>query len=253
MDQLKRDYYCDKLIATFSIFPSKLSKKSEFEAYNTVFGLSDLIEYADQVFCMENDSLQSINMEIDKGIGRVLELNKIEHSPSFKEMNRIAALYMSNITSTFRYFVDLNSNMRKFSVNMTPFPRLHFYYSSLSPLVPPVIDEATSAFSTSANLIIDLFNTKNITCSVKTVEGNISLIRALPSAFISASMVFRGYFPPEVNPHEIAQEYCDEFLSLNYQCLPNCIKSISFEHSLYGFNTSTGNLKLPLISRIDRK
>ena len=42
---------------------------------------------------------------------------------------------MSGTTSSLRFPGQLNSSLRKLSVNLVPFPRLHFFTTAFAPLV----------------------------------------------------------------------------------------------------------------------
>jgi len=54
--------------------------------------------------------------------------------PSFKELNAIVATSITGTTCCLRFAGQLNSDLRKIGVNLIPFPRLHFFLVSISPL-----------------------------------------------------------------------------------------------------------------------
>lgn len=50
-------------------------------------------------------------------------------------MNGIAANVLLNLTSSVRFEGSLNVDLNEITMNLVPFPRLHFLQSALSPLV----------------------------------------------------------------------------------------------------------------------
>ena len=59
---------------------------------------------------------------------------KMDH-PSYNNLNSLLASAMSNITCGLRFPGQINGGLRKQAVNMIPFPRLHFFMNTLSPLL----------------------------------------------------------------------------------------------------------------------
>lgn len=58
---------------------------------------------------------------------------KMEH-PTYGDLNHIVSVAMSSITCSMRFPGQLNADLRKLSVNLTPFPRLHFFTVGIAPL-----------------------------------------------------------------------------------------------------------------------
>lgn len=123
-----------------------------------MLALNSLIEYSDCVLPIENQSLFDIVKKIDevgkksKG-GEPGDFNKqiakdsvaIQDAAStitdskgkghhFERENTIVAHVINNMTSSMRFEGSLNVDMNEITMNLVPFPRLHFLVSSLSPL-----------------------------------------------------------------------------------------------------------------------
>lgn len=119
-----REEYPDRIINTFSVIPSPKVSTVVIEPYNATLCLQMLIENSDQTHCIDNEALYNICF-------RNLKLA----NPTYNDLNRLISLTMSGITSCFRFPGQLNMDLRKMSVNMIPFPRLHFFIPGFAPLV----------------------------------------------------------------------------------------------------------------------
>ena len=80
----------------------------------------------------------------------------------FEKENSIVANVVNNLTCSMRFEGDLNVDLNEITMNMVPFPKMHFLQSSLSPLynlinpklLPRNIDQSfTDAFDRSYQLI----------------------------------------------------------------------------------------------------
>lgn len=58
-------------------------------------------------------------------------------SPQYEDLNHLVAQVMSGVTCSLRFPGQLNSDLRKLSVNLVPFPRLHFFQVGYAPLSAP--------------------------------------------------------------------------------------------------------------------
>ena len=56
---------------------------------------------------------------------------------AFDGMNGIAANMLLNLTSSMRFEGPLNVDLNDITMNLVPFPRLHFLLASMSPLAAP--------------------------------------------------------------------------------------------------------------------
>ncbi|XP_076872803.1 tubulin epsilon chain isoform X2 [Brachyhypopomus gauderio] len=116
--------------------------------YNSVLAMRELTEHADCVLPIENQSLVDIVSKIQhmahtgkpscvikkdctiiSGQGGVSKTEK-----PFDAMNNIVANLLLNITSSARFEGSLNMDLNEITMNLVPFPRLHYLVSSLTPL-----------------------------------------------------------------------------------------------------------------------
>lgn len=118
-----REEYSDRMMATFSVVPSPKVSDTVVEPYNATLSMNQLIEHADETFCIDNEALYNICQ-------RTLKLPQPTHS----DLNNLVSAVMSGITTCLRYPGQLNSDLRKLAVNLIPFPRLHFFTVGFAPL-----------------------------------------------------------------------------------------------------------------------
>ncbi|UJR24517.1 hypothetical protein I4U23_005892 [Adineta vaga] len=119
MNKLREDYP-DRLIMTFSCFTSSEIDECVIEPYNIVLGLHHLIENVDMTCCFHNELLYKI-------------CSQTQSSPTFNHLNNSISKVMSGLTTCFRFSDQINNDMRKFTINMIPFPCLHFLCPSFAP------------------------------------------------------------------------------------------------------------------------
>ena len=55
-------------------------------------------------------------------------------SKPFDKMNNIIAHLLSNLTCSMRFEGSLNVDLNEITMNLVPFPKLHFLISSIAPL-----------------------------------------------------------------------------------------------------------------------
>ncbi|EAU33992.1 tubulin beta-1 chain [Aspergillus terreus NIH2624] len=118
-----RDDFPDRMMATFSVVPSPKVSDTVVEPYNATLSIHQLVEHADETFCIDNEALHDI-------CKRTLKLP----DPSYGDLNHLVSTVMSGVTTCFRFPGQLNSDFRKLAVNMIPFPRLHFFMVGFAPL-----------------------------------------------------------------------------------------------------------------------
>merc|ERR1712136_354248 len=119
-----RDAYPDRILATFSVYPSPKVSDTVVEPYNAVLSSHQLLENADETFIIDNEALYNINYNILKN-----------NQPTYEELNSLISASMSGITCSLRFPGKLNGDLRKLGVNLVPFPRLHFFLVSQAPLL----------------------------------------------------------------------------------------------------------------------
>ncbi|OAF71084.1 hypothetical protein A3Q56_01119 [Intoshia linei] len=118
-----REEYPDRMLTTTSIIPSRKVSNTVIEDYNSILSTNCLIENTDQTYCCDNEALYRIIMK-----------NKKTDKLSYDELNHLIAETMSGVTTSLRFPGQLNADLRKLSVNMVPFPRLHFFMPGTAPL-----------------------------------------------------------------------------------------------------------------------
>ncbi|XP_065837441.1 tubulin epsilon chain-like [Oscarella lobularis] len=154
--------------------------------YNSVLAMHELTDKADCVLPVENQALVDLVNKISKaaqwkseksrvttfsGPSRQIKTNTAVTSSHgtltsrqkpFDSMNNIVAHLLLNLTSSARFEGSLNVDLNEITMNLVPFPRIHYLVSSLTPLygladvsLPPrKLDEIfTDAFTADHQLI----------------------------------------------------------------------------------------------------
>jgi len=146
------DEYPEVYRFNVSVFPSE-DDDVVTSPYNALLSLSKLAEHSDCVFPVENQALLDICAGIDgqgtrhdrggAGGGRGVGVDGqggagpgAREAP-FDRMNGITASLMLNLTSSVRFEGSLNVDINEITMNMVPFPRLHFLTTSMSPIWSP--------------------------------------------------------------------------------------------------------------------
>lgn len=164
-----REEYPDRMIATFSVFPSPKVSDTVIEPYNMVLAANQLIESSDITTCLDNEALFKICTS-------ELKLS----TPGHKDLNALIARVMAGFTSTLRFPGQLNSDLRKLAVNMVPFPRLHFFTAGYAPLI------ATASKGYSGVRVADLtsaiFQKKSLLAAIDPALGK----------YLTVSVAYRG-------------------------------------------------------------
>ncbi len=141
------DHYPDVYRFTTAVFPSQ-DDDVITSPYNSVLSLNELIQHADCVLPVENQALIDICSRIAAGRdGRKADRkNKVEstllagkggrsdRARAFDDMNTIGAHLLCNLTCSMRFEGNLNVDLNEITMNLVPFPRLHFLLSSVAPL-----------------------------------------------------------------------------------------------------------------------
>merc|ERR1712080_570210 len=93
-----RDAYPDRILATFSVYPSPKVSDTVVEPYN-------------------------ISHNVLK-----------QNAPTYADLNYLISCVMAGVTCSLRFPGKLNGDLRKLGVNLVPFPRLHFFLIAQAPL-----------------------------------------------------------------------------------------------------------------------
>lgn len=130
--------------------------------YNSVLAMKQLADHADCVLPVENQALVDIVGKIESALppdrtgkkvfgrgassagSRVKQesaltasdgcVTKVRDGKPFDAMNNIVANLLLNITSSARFEGSLNVDLNEITMNLVPFPRMHYLVSSQTPL-----------------------------------------------------------------------------------------------------------------------
>ncbi|KOB85508.1 hypothetical protein PFDG_00900 [Plasmodium falciparum Dd2] len=147
-----REEYPDRIMETFSVFPSP-----------------KLVENADEVQVIDNEALYDICF-------RTLKLT----TPTYGDLNHLVSAAMSGVTCSLRFPGQLNSDLRKLAVNLIPFPRLHFFMIGFAPLTSRGSQQYRAL--TVPELTQQMFDAKNMMCASDPRHGR----------YLTACAMFRG-------------------------------------------------------------
>jgi len=164
-----RDAYPDRILNTFSVYPSPKVSDTVVEPYNAVLSSHQLLENADEVFIIDNEALYNISHNVLK-----------QNAPTYAELNYLISCVMAGVTASLRFPGKLNGDLRKLGVNLVPFPRLHFFLISQAPLQSQ--DNSEYALINVQELMNQCYSPRNFYSNVKPDDGK----------YMTASLIFRG-------------------------------------------------------------
>ncbi|EFJ06170.1 hypothetical protein SELMODRAFT_135947 [Selaginella moellendorffii] len=164
-----REEYPDKMMLTFSVFPSPKVSDTVVEPYNATLSVHQLVENADECMVLDNEALYDICF-------RTLKLI----TPTFGDLNHLISATISGITCCLRFPGQLNSDLRKLAVNLVPFPRLTFFMVGFAPLT----SRGSQLYRalTVPELTQQMFDAKNMMCAADPRHGK----------YLTASAMYRG-------------------------------------------------------------
>lgn len=196
-----REEFPDRMLSTYSVFPSPKVSDTVVEPYNATLSIHQLLENTDAVFSIDNEALYDICQ-------RTLKLT----TPSFADLNRLVANVMAGVTASLRFPGQLNSDLRKLCVNLVPFPRLHFFLIGTAPLSSIYTQKYSSM--TVAELTQQMFDAKNMMAACDPRNGR----------YLTASAMFRGSLSTKEVEEQMLQmqnRNSDQFV----EWIPNNIKT----------------------------
>jgi len=164
-----RDAYPDRILATFSVYPSPKVSDTVVEPYNAVLSTHQLLENADETFIIDNEALYNISHNVLK-----------QNAPTYADLNYLISCVMAGVTASLRFPGKLNGDLRKLGVNLVPFPRLHFFLIAQSPLQSK--DNQAYQLVNVQELCNQSFSPRNFFSNVKPDDGK----------YLTASLLFRG-------------------------------------------------------------
>nr|XP_055137500.1 tubulin beta chain-like isoform X9 [Symphalangus syndactylus] len=142
------------------------------EPYNATLSVHQLIENADETFCIDNEALYDI-------CSRTLKLP----TPTYGDLNHLVSATMSGVTTCLRFPGQLNADLQKLAVNMVPFPWLHFFMPGFAPLTSRGSQQYRAL--TVAELTQQMFDAKNMIAACDPRHGR----------YLTAAAIFRGRMP----------------------------------------------------------
>ncbi|XP_031832288.1 tubulin epsilon chain [Nomia melanderi] len=131
--KLLADYYpnVDRLVSC--VYPM-LTQDVVTAPYNALLATRELLEHATCVFPVDNASLMDICALQMKKKENADQINYNVSCRPFQDMNSIVVNMLLHLTSGSRFPGNLNMDMNEIATNLVPYPRLHYIYSSVSPI-----------------------------------------------------------------------------------------------------------------------
>lgn len=210
-----REDYPDRMMMTFSVFPSPKVSDTVVEPYNATLAINQLVEYADEVMVIDNEALYDICF-------RTLKLN----NPTYGDLNHLVSACMSGVTCSLRFPGQLNSDLRKLAVNLIPFLRLHFFMIGFAPLTSRSTQQYRAL--TVPELTQQMFDAKNMMCAADPRHGR----------YLTAATMFRG----RISTKEVDEQMLNvqsKNSSYFVEWIPNNIKSSICDVPPRGLTMST--------------
>ena len=164
-----REEYPDRMMETFSVFPSPKVSDTVVEPYNATLSVNQLIENSDMVMVIDNEALYDICF-------KTLKLA----APCYADLNHLVSATMSGVTCCLQFPGQLNANLRKLACNLIPFPRQHFMMIGFAPLTSRAGQQ--TAILGVPEITQQMFNAKNMMCAADPRHGK----------YITAAAMYRG-------------------------------------------------------------
>jgi tubulin beta len=214
-----RDEYPNKIIATFSVFPSNKVSDLLVEPYNAMLTIQHLTKNADLVFCIDNEALYDI----------CRNSLKITH-PTYGDMNHLIASAFSGVTAPL-CLPSQGSNgfgtLRDMVKNLVPAdPRLHFLTIVLAPLMSRELEPSRTW--TVQELTQQIFDTAH-----SLTGGDSSDDKSLAAVGIWQGQLSMEQVREQIS--HIVKSIPDNFSTIGFEFLP---KSSNMAGTLISNNTS---------------
>ncbi|BBG94816.1 tubulin beta-1 chain [Prunus dulcis] len=179
-----REEYPDRMMLTFSVFPSPKVSDTVVEPYNATLSVHQLVENADECMVLDNEALYDICFRTLKLSTPSCESQTTSFAnyivTQIGDLNHLISATMSGVTCCLRFPGQLNSDLRKLAVNLIPFPRLHFFMVGFAPLTSRGSQQYISL--TVPELTQQMWDAKNMMCAADPRHGR----------YLTASAMFRG-------------------------------------------------------------
>ena len=213
-----QDEYPDRRKSTFSIFPSEKVENFFYEQYNFILSLPFLIDFADQVVCIDNEGVYNISSDYWKSTNLYYE-----------HLNFLISHMMSNFTCTLRFPDQINSDLNKMIVNLNPFPKYHFLVSNLNPITSQLTSKPIIYLN---DFTSNLFDDKKwfAACDPKN------------SVYLSASALFRVYFRPNDVLNEMKKIQIPKIPNFKMSICENPLRCVHSSTSVFANTTSVKDI-----------
>lgn len=184
--------YPDLYKFTVSVFPSK-DDDVITSPYNSILSLNQLIDNADCVLPIDNQSLIEICNKVESETSKettsiynkhsnLLDVKTNLSSKSAKKkpydkMNSLISHLLCNLTCSMRFEGTLNVDVNDITMNLVPYPRMHFILSAISPLYH-VLDKKLEPRK-SDQIFADVFDKDHQLISIDNLYSGTYLANAL--------------------------------------------------------------------------
>ena len=144
---------------TISIYPSA-NDDVITSPYNSLLAQYYLSQYSSCVIPIANSALEKI-------AGQSLPSAATKRDV-FDNMNSSIASMITNLTCSMRFAGSLNVDLNEITMNLVPFPNLHYLLASMTPLKDPKIHKIDKNFASSFS---SLFSRDSLLCDVEPKNG----------------------------------------------------------------------------------
>ena len=182
LSQLLKDEYYDRLITSYTVYPSNRASDIVIEPYNMMLTMPSLLSYHDMNACIDNETLFDIS-------------SRLFHNerPDFRDLNEYICNIISSSTAGIRFKGSLNMDLRKLAMNILPFPRLKFLSISDAPLMYNAARKYTKI--SIDTLITELFHSHQFLSDIQVGQDT----HGWNGKYLAASIIFRGSPQNEYN------------------------------------------------------
>ena len=196
-----REEFPDRIMSSFSIVPSPKVSEVVVEPYNATLSVHQLVENSDMTFCFDNEALYDISF-------RTLKLK----SPTYADLNHLVSYTMSGVTTCLRFPGQLNADLRKLSVNMVPFPRLHFFIPGFAPL------------TARGHMVYRNLSVPDLTAQMFSPANMMAACNPLHGRYLTVAAIFRGQMSMKEVEDNMLQ-YQTKMSSYFVDWIPNNVKT----------------------------
>lgn len=212
LERLK-DYYPDRINVTWSIYPTHKVSDVVVEPYNAILSIAHLLTDTDNTFVTDNEALFNISQNVLR-----------QKSPTFADLNWILSLVMGGCTASLRFPGLLNCDLRKMSVNLVPFPRLHFFTSAYSPLLGAEQSYSRLTKWTLHRISENVWHPRNLLTSIRDVQSAYRHSRG-DGKFLSATVMYRGRDLSSAEIESVTRAYLDKQNENFVEWIPHNVKT----------------------------